>query len=70
MSRTFTATNRVRQGGILFPYLFNVYMDDLSCALNRCPTGCLAGGKVINHLMYADDLVLLCPSAVGLSKLL
>ncbi len=27
----FTVSNGVRQGGILSLYLFNVYMDDLSC---------------------------------------
>ena len=49
----------VRQGGILSPYLFNVYMDDLGQSLNCCKTGCLSGEIMINHLMYADDLVLL-----------
>ena len=39
-------------------YLFNVYiMDDLSCLLNCCNTGCVSGDTIINHLMYADDLV-------------
>ena len=47
------------QGGILSPFLFNVYMDDLSVNLKKCPTGCIAGGTVVNHLMYADDIVLL-----------
>ena len=68
---------RVRQavlasggGGILSPYLFNVYMDDLSQSLNCCKTGCLSGDIMINHLMHADDLVLLSPSATGLWELL
>ena len=30
MSHSFSVTNGVRQGGILSPYLFCVYMDDLS----------------------------------------
>ena len=46
------------------------YMDDLSVNLKKCPTGCIAGGTVVNHLMYADDIVLLSPSATGLSLLL
>ena len=45
-------------------------MDDLSVNLKKCPTGCTAGGAVVNHLMYADDIVLLSPSATGLSLLL
>ena len=35
-SSSFTVTNGVRQGGILSPYLFNVYVDDLSVELNYC----------------------------------
>ena len=60
----------VRQGGILSPFLFNVYMDDLSVNLKKCPTGCIARGTVVNHLMYADDIVLLNPSATGISLIL
>ena len=29
LSEGFTVTNGVRQGGILSPYLFNVYTDDI-----------------------------------------
>ena len=45
-------------------------MDDLSQSLNCCKTGCLSGEIMINHLMYAYDLVLLSPSAIGLRELL
>ena len=70
LSDPFHVNNGVRQGGILSPYLFNVYMDDLSQSLNCCKTGCWSGEIMINHLMYADDLVLLSPSATGLRELL
>ena len=70
ISSSFRLSNGVRQGGILSPHLFNVYVDDLSQTLNRCRTGCLSGNITINHLMYADDLVLLSPSATGLRELL
>ena len=52
------------------PYLFNVYVNELSVALNACRVGCCVGNVIINHLMYADDLVILTPSVAGLSKLL
>lgn len=69
-SETFTVTNGVRQGGILSPLLFNLYMDGLSSLLNNCNIGCCVGNTTINNLMYADDLVVFSPSAAGLRKLL
>ena len=38
--------------------------------LNNVNAGCFVGASLDNHLMYADDLVLLAPSAAGLSLLL
>ena len=51
-------------------YLFCVYMDDLSKTLNKCDTGCINGGILINHLMYADDLVIFSPYRAGLQQFL
>ena len=69
-SRPFRVSNGVRQGGLLSPLLLSVYMDDLSIHLNAVTTGCIAGGRMTNHLMYADDIVVFSPSAVGLEDLL
>ena len=65
-------TNGVRQGGY-YPLTFSmysVYVDDLSEELNKCNVGCNQNGHLINHSMYADDLVLISPSSAGLSQLL
>ena len=70
MSNNFSVTNGVHQGGLLSPYLFCVYMDDLSNKLHNVNAGCMIGSSLINHLMYADDLVLMAPSSMGLSTLL
>ena len=70
VSDKFSVSNGVRQGGILSPQFFNIYMDDLSVKLNKLNVGCIINMTVINHLMYADDLVLLSPSTAGLQKLL
>lgn len=70
MSKGFKVTNGVRQGGILSPYLFNIYLDDLSTILKKQYAGCKIANQIINHLLYADDLVLMCPSFGGLQDLL
>ena len=69
-SSVFTVSNGVRQGRVLSPYLFNMCMDGLSTTLYTCQTGCYSGVSKVIHLMYADDLVLLSPCTVGLSRLL
>ena len=69
-SKGFKVSNGVRQGGILSPYLFNIYMDDLSLILSKKYAGCKIASRIINHLFYADDLVLMCPSYRGLQDLL
>ena len=66
----FTVSNGVRQGGILSPRLFAVYVDDLSKQLSDARLGCFIGHQCIIHVMYADDICLLAPSALGLQMLL
>lgn len=68
-SKPFTTSSGVRQGGILSPLLFSVYMDGLSDELNCMNIGCYAGNFCINHIMFADDLCCICPSIKGLQKL-
>ena len=60
----------MRQGGILSPLFFNLYMDRLSVTLSNTKVGCALFKIMVNHLAYADDLVILSPSAKGLQKLL
>ena len=66
----FNVSNGVRQGGILSPYLFVIYVDDLSALLNSSGVGCHINNSPINHIFYADDLCLMAPSPSGLQKLL
>ena len=65
-SAYFNVSNGVRQGGILSPKLFAIYDDDLSHALTLCKSGCYIDDQCMNHVMYADDICLMAPSAIGL----
>jgi len=62
-SSSFRVLNGVRQGAILSPVLFCVYFDTLLSNLNAAGKGCHIGSFFVGALAYADDLVLLAPSA-------
>ena len=70
VSSYFTISNRVRQGGILYPSLFAVYMDYLSSLLNTSRRRCHIDGVSINHVFYADDLCLMTLCAFALQELI
>jgi hypothetical protein len=69
-SKPFNVSNGVRQGGILSPTLFNIYMDDLSKKLAHLGVGCKINNVSVNHLFYADDTVLMAPSPTALQRLI
>ena len=70
ISTQFTVANGVKQGRIIFPILFNMYMDDLSIALNNSDIGGYLGDAFLNHLCYADDICLISLSSSGMQQLL
>jgi len=59
----------VRQGGVLSPHLFAVYIDDIVNSVNSCGSGCYKGQFFLNIILHADDIILLAPSVEGLQKL-
>ena len=66
----FTVSKVVRQGGVLSPKLFAIYVNDLSNELALCKSGCYINEQCMNHVIYADDICLLAPSAIGLQQML
>ena len=53
-STSFCVTNGVKQGGIISPMLFNLYMDDLSLKLKCSGIGGYIGTSSINHLILTS----------------
>jgi len=67
LSKPFHVTNWFRQGRVLSPHLFAVYLDDLFLELTNIKVGCCCIGEVLlNHLMFADDICVFCPSVCWL----
>ncbi|CAL4144648.1 unnamed protein product, partial [Meganyctiphanes norvegica] len=66
LSSKFDVTNGVRQGGVLSPLLFSLYVDDLLVKLKNNGIGCHIGHHFVGAFGYADDLILLSPSVQGM----
>ncbi len=49
----------VRQGAILSPLLYSIYVDDLLVKLSTCGEGSLINKVYVGSPMYADDLALI-----------
>ena len=56
-------------GGTISPTLFNEYIDDMQRFFNE-EQSIKIGGQTINHLLQADDFILVSETSVGLQKLL
>jgi len=70
ISSPFKVTNGLRQGSLVSPKMFALYVNDLSDLLIRSNVGCYIDSVCINHLFYADDLCLMAPTAIALQKLI
>ena len=61
----------VCQGCIISPYLFNIYSEQvMRVALDGYTKGFQIGGRLINNLRYADDVVLIAMSEAELQELI
>jgi len=69
-SRKFPAVNGVKQGAIISPILFCVYLDTLLLELRKAGLGCHIGHWFAAALGYADDVVLLAPTARAMRSML
>ena len=69
-SSTFQIANGTRQGSVLSPLIFSVYLDDLIVTLRQLQLGCHIAGYWYGACGYADDLILLAPNRDVLQQML
>ena len=70
VSDWFSISAGVRQGGILSPVFYCIYVDDLVRILKEAGIGCHVRNTFLSILLYADDMCLIAPSLRGLQRLL
>ena len=66
----FSVTAGVRQGGVLSPDLYCIYVDELLMKLKKLNKGCYYLNRFAAAFFYADDMCVLSPSIKGLRMLL
>ena len=66
----FTVSAGIRQGGVLSPDFYGIYVDELISILRKAGIGCYVCGIFAATLFYADDMAVLAPSVKGLQKML
>ena len=59
-SNKFYVTNGVKQGGILSPPLFNVYMNNLSVTLNQSGIGGSLGDNLLHLVHLGCNIFWIC----------
>ena len=69
-SDKFSVSNGAKQGGILSPILFTVYIDELFIQLKQSNVGCYVGDKFMGAFGYADDSTILAPTLTSLKLML
>ena len=70
LSDSFEVYNGVRQGAVLSPTFFSVYIDELFTILKKSGLGCYINKCFYGIVGYADDIVLLSPDLKGLQYML
>ena len=70
LSDWFAISAGVRQGGVLSPDFYCIYVDEIVEILKNMGIGCYLRNAFLSILLYADDMALIAPSLKGLQKLL
>ena len=68
LSPEFNSLTGVKQGCIMSPLLFNIFMSDLPSALCQEDNVMLDNTTKINCILWADDILILSETEEGLQK--
>ena len=60
----------MKQGGILSPKFFSVYIDDLIKLLRKKGIGCHVLELFVACILFADDMALMAPSRSALQRMM
>ena len=69
LSNSFPVTNGVKQGAVLSPTLYCIYIVCLFTRLRKKKTGCWVNGTDVGIVAYTDGLLLLSPTINGLKEM-
>ena len=69
-SRWFYVKQSVRQGGVLSPWLYLLYLNDMLVELRSVPEALRIGNLKLNYVAQADDVTILSLTPKGLQHLL
>ena len=66
----FYVGNGVKQGGVLSPIFFSLYLDTLLVELRELGIGCHMTGLFTGAFFYADDITIIVQSCYTLNSML
>lgn len=70
LTKRFVIKEGVKQGGVISPFLFNYYINDLLINIDELNLGAKIGHKNVNIIAYSDDLILMSPVPEHMRRML
>jgi hypothetical protein len=70
MTREFEVKQGVKQGAVLSPLLYAIFVDDVVEEMKRLGLGVVVNGIWVGVMLYADDMALLARSAQELQSMI
>ena len=67
-SKLFQTATGVRQGGVMSPKLFSIYIEELLVKVDHRELGIYIGNMKISILAYADDILIMVTTKSDLQK--